>query len=110
MYTVIVTLDVHPDKIDEFIDAIAVNSKASLENEPGCLRFDVHRSTERDNRFYLYEVYRDEEAFTLEHRAAPHYAVWRAASAQFVENGSHTNQFGEPLFPDRIPEAVALAS
>jgi quinol monooxygenase YgiN len=31
------------------------------------------------NTYYFYEVYRDEKALEA-HRAAPHYAVWRAAA------------------------------
>jgi quinol monooxygenase YgiN len=33
----------------------------------------------RINVYYFYEVYRDEKALEA-HRAAPHYAVWRAAA------------------------------
>jgi quinol monooxygenase YgiN len=56
MYTLSVTLDVHPDKVDEFVDAISVNA-AALRDESGCLVFDVHRDVENPTRFYLYEVY-----------------------------------------------------
>lgn len=69
MYTLFVTLDVHPDKVDEFVDAISVNAAASLRDESGCLVFDVHRDVENPTRFYLYEVYTDEDAFRIAHRS-----------------------------------------
>ena len=36
-FTVLVTLDVRPDRIDEFLAAITTNAKASLRDEPGRL-------------------------------------------------------------------------
>ena len=65
MYTLFVTLDVHPDKLDDFVEAIAANAAASLREESGCLAFDVHQDIETPTRFYLYEIYVDEEAFRI---------------------------------------------
>ena len=107
MYTVVVSLKVREDRLDEFLRAIDVNSQASLRDEPGCLRFDVHRQVDDPTRFVLYEIYRDERAFTEEHRAAPHYAAWREAAAVCVEPGGHVNTFATPVFPERIAEALA---
>ena len=54
-------------------------------DEPGCLRFDVHRHTDDDTR----EIYVDQDAFYRDHRAAPHYPAWREVSAACVEPGEH---------------------
>ena len=97
MYTLFVTLDVHPDKLDEFVDAISVNAAASLRDEPGCLVFDVHQDVEDRTRFYLYEVYSDEDAFRVAHRSAPHYARWQEAAKACVVAGSHRNTFARPV-------------
>ena len=97
MYTLFVTLDVHPDKLDEFVDAISVNAAASLRDEPGCLVFDVHQDIEDRTRFYLYEVYSDEDAFRVAHRSAPHYARWQEAAKVCVVQGSHRNTFAQPV-------------
>lgn len=51
----------------------------SERDEPGCARFNVLRDVEDENVYYFYEVYVDKEAVAA-HRAAPHYAVWRAVS------------------------------
>lgn len=104
MYTVIVTLDVIPEHLDDFLAAIRANAHATLREEPGCLRFDVHRSAEDPHRFLLYEIYRDRAAFEVEHRAAPHYAAWRRAAASCIRPGGHVNIFGSPVFPSDIPE------
>jgi (4S)-4-hydroxy-5-phosphonooxypentane-2,3-dione isomerase len=100
-----VSLQVYSDKTEECLSAIHNNARASLRDEPGCLRFDVHRSREDQNRFVLYEIHRDEYAFLQEHRATPHYAEWREAAARCVVEGGHVNTFRTPAFPGDIPEA-----
>ena len=106
MFGLIVTLDVHQDRIPEFLEAIRANSHASLGDEPGCLRFDVHRSAEVENRFHLYELYRDREALEVGHRSAPHYATWRAAVSTCVVPGSQHNVELIPAFPADMPESL----
>ncbi|MFD3486568.1 putative quinol monooxygenase [Streptomyces sp. NPDC058665] len=104
MFTVFVTLTVKPELVDDFLEGIHVNARASLRDEPGCLRFDVHRSTEKANVFHLYEIYADERSFRVSHRRAPHYTAWRAVAERYVEPGGHVNTFGAPAFPDDITE------
>jgi autoinducer 2-degrading protein len=95
MFTVIVTIDVRPDRIGEFLDGIAANARASLRDEPGCLRFDVHRLNEDPNRFLLHEIYTDEQAFYEAHRAAPHYADWLGVVDRCVL--SKSNLYATPI-------------
>lgn len=102
MFTVLVDLTVRPDRIEEFLDGIRTNSRASLRDEPGCLRFDVHRLVDEPHRFVLHEVYADEDAFRIAHREAPHYAAWRDVAASCVVDGGHANTFATPAFPEDI--------
>jgi len=93
MFTVFVTLDVEPDRIDEFAAVISENARLSIENEAGCLVFDVNRSTELPGRFFLYEVYVDESAFVLEHKGSDHFARFVSQSATLVVPGSKRETF-----------------
>ena len=68
---------VKPEQRQRFLDAIEVDALGSERDEPGCARFNVLRDVEDENVYYFYEVYVDKEAVAA-HRAAPHYAVWRA--------------------------------
>lgn len=106
MHVVLVSLEVRPELMEEFLAGIHANALASLRDEPGCLRFDVHRSTEDPHRFVLYEIYHDQTAFTEEHRSAPHYAAWRDVAARCVVPGSHVNTFCTPAFPENVLEAT----
>ena len=79
----IITVDVRPDRIDEFVAGITTNAIASLRDEPGCLAFDVHRDQASGPGSYFYEIYTDEDAFAVAHGSAPHYAVWQAIAATY---------------------------
>ncbi len=70
---------VKPDMRQKFLDAIEVDALGSEQDEPGCVRFNVLQDDADENVYYFYEVYRDEVAVEA-HRAAPHYAVWKAAA------------------------------
>lgn len=108
MFTVIVTLQVRPERIEEFVRGIRANARASLRDEPGCLRFDVHRSSDDAHRFILYEIYADEAALHEAHRAAPHYAQSRETAERCVYPGDHVNTFATPVFPSDVPEFSQL--
>jgi (4S)-4-hydroxy-5-phosphonooxypentane-2,3-dione isomerase len=105
VYTVIVSLQVKPDMVAQFLEVMGENARASRRDEPGCLRFDVHRDNNDLNHFILYELYADERAFAEDHRAAPHYEKWRAGSAELLEPNGQVNTFASPAFPGDLPEA-----
>jgi len=70
---------IKPDQRQRFLDAIEVDALGSERDEPGCARFNVLQDIEDDNVYYFYEVYKDDAAVEA-HRAAPHYAVWKAVA------------------------------
>jgi autoinducer 2-degrading protein len=88
MFTVIVTFDARPERTEEFAAAVEENARLSVEREPGCLVFDVSRSTDVPGRFHLYEIYVDEAAFQLDHKGSEHYADFVTASTPLVVPGS----------------------
>jgi autoinducer 2-degrading protein len=74
-----VKVRVKPDARERFLKAIEVDALGSERDESGCMRFNVLQDARDQNVYYFYEVYRDEAALEA-HRAAPNYAVWRAAA------------------------------
>ena len=79
MIAVWVKVTVLPEKRQEFLDAIEVDALGSERDEAGCIRFNVLQDTTDENVYYFYEVY-ESEAARAEHRAAPHYQVWKNAA------------------------------
>ena len=74
-----VKVRIKPEARERFLKAIEVDAIGSERDEPGCLCFNVLQDRQDANVYYFMEVYRDEAAVEA-HRAAPHYAVWRAAA------------------------------
>ena len=90
MIALVVSLQVQPGRREEFLAAIGENAERSFTDEPGCLHFDVTEDLDDDHHFVFYELYADEAA-VVAHRAAPHFAVWRAAADRCVVPGSQLN-------------------
>ena len=79
MLAIWVKVRVKADQRDKFLKAIEHDALGSEHDEPGCVRFNVLQDEKDQNVYYFYEVYKDQAALEA-HRAAPHYAVWRAAA------------------------------
>lgn len=97
MISLIVSLQVVPGHLDDFVEAIRTNAERSFTDEPGCLSFDVSQDLADDHHFTLYELYADETAVEA-HRSAPHFKVWREAVAEHVVPGSQVNTLARRLF------------
>lgn len=63
---------------------IAQNAAASLEREPGCLRFDVAVDPADPASFFLYEIYRHASDFEA-HLSTPHYLEFDAVTKDVFE-------------------------
>ena len=82
MQVLMVTLKIRPEHREAFIEAMLEDARGSVQNEPGCLRFDVLQDDQEPNTLHLYEVYRDQAALEA-HRQAPHYIRWRNTVADW---------------------------
>lgn len=97
MIALIVTLDVYPERLDDFLAAIKENAERTFTDEAGCRYFDVTQDLKNPTHFIFYELYDDETAIEA-HRAAPHFAKWRQAADVCVVKGSQVNTFCTQLF------------
>src|SRR5215510_9599525 len=79
MLAIWVKVRIKPDQRQRFLKAIEEDALGSERDEPGCLRFNVLQDAQDQNVYYFYEIYKDQAALEA-HRAAPHYAIWRAAA------------------------------
>jgi autoinducer 2-degrading protein len=76
MISLLVTVEVHPDRVDEFISYITEEAADARTKEPGCRRFEVSRSVDQANLFSLTEAYDDLAALEA-HRLTPHFLLFR---------------------------------
>jgi len=77
-----VTVYVKPENVQDFIEATKENHE-NTRKEPGNLRFDVLQSAEDPTRFFLYEVYKSEQAVQA-HKETEHYKKWREKVADWM--------------------------
>ncbi len=97
MYSILVTINVHPEHLDAFQKASLGDAQGSVRDEPGCFRFDINQDAHVPTRFYLYEVYRDEAAFEA-HLQTPHFLKWKETVAPWLD-GEFTKLEMNTLFP-----------
>ena len=70
-----VTVQVKPEHAADFLEIVRYDAEHSEKDEPGCLRFDVLQDRDDPNRFFFYEVYRNEAALEA-HRQTPHFKLY----------------------------------
>ena len=67
-------------RVAEMVTALAEHVRA----EPGNLAFEVHTKAEEPRAYWIYEVYRDDDAFTA-HLAAPYGPPFNAELTELIE-------------------------
>jgi len=83
MYVVTVLFKVKSENQDAFSELVRENARASLANEPACLRFDVCRDPAKPNAIFLYEIYEDKSSFT-DHLKSAHFISFDRAVADMI--------------------------
>ena len=96
MKAIVVKISVKEECIEKFKEITFYNSE-NARKEPGNLRFDVIQSEEEPNLFFLYEIYRSEEAIAY-HRTTEHYNKWAESIADMIEK-PRERWIGVPLCP-----------
>ena len=83
MFVVVVFLEVRPERVESFREAMVRQARRCLELEPGCRQFDVCQVPADPASFVLYEVYADEAAFEA-HASSQHYAEFAPTLRDWV--------------------------
>ncbi len=85
MISLLITVEIAPDTVPDFVKYITEEAADALAHEPGCHRFEVSRSLEQPNVFTLAELYTDQAALDA-HRLTPHFLLFkeRATAGGFI--------------------------
>lgn len=76
-------LTCHNEIIDRFKARLLKHARTTLDNEPGCHRFDVHQEDANPSLFLLIEAYADAAALEI-HRQSAHYKAFREDTKDWV--------------------------
>ncbi len=106
MRVALVTINIKPEFRDRFIEESVLEAQGSVQNEPGCIRFDILQDEQDPNRVYLYEVYRDAAAEEA-HLQTPHFLRWDKATRDWFATPYEIAEC-ETVYPeeaDWVPQA-----
>ena len=56
-------VEIKPDRVDEFVNLCKISQAASPKGEPGCIRLDILTVQGSTNKFIVYEIFDDEDAY-----------------------------------------------
>lgn len=90
-FVLIAELQVKPESVAAFVPLILANAQASVQNEPGCLQFDVTQQADDPSKFLLYEVYTDAAAFAA-HGKQPHTTAFFEKSKDMIVGRARREQ------------------
>ncbi|MYA50388.1 MAG: antibiotic biosynthesis monooxygenase [Chloroflexi bacterium] len=80
MLVLVVSVKVKPGRADDYIAAVQADGEGTHANEEGNFQFSCVRDQNDPDRFFLFEVYKDEAALEA-HRGMPHFLKYREATA-----------------------------
>lgn len=96
MTSLIVTVEVNPAHVDDFIRFITEAASDARTKEPGCRRFEVARLTGQPNVFTLAELY-DDMAALEHHRGTPHFQLFAQRAKELGIIISKISSLGEVI-------------
>ena len=85
MFVVTVNFKIKPDNITAFRSSMKSQAENSLSLESDCLRFDICYDPADDSECFLYEIYRNEDAFKV-HLESDHFKQFDQTVAPWVES------------------------
>lgn len=89
-----------PEDAEELLRVYTELAQAVLDEEPGCLIYQVHQATARHDQVFIYEVYRDQQSLET-HRHTSHYLQMRERVANRILQSELT--LWQPTGPSRFP-------
>lgn len=91
-------INVKPARRQAFLDSSIFEAQSVISEEPGVFQFHVMVDAANPNRFYFYEVFRDEAAIQ-EHRETAVFKSWWNTIQPMLEDDVETIANMRSLFP-----------
>ena len=84
MITRIVRMEFQPENVDQFLEIFHA-SKEQIRHFPGVHHLELHRDLNRQNVFYTYSLWEDENALNAYRKSELFGSVWPRTKALFAE-------------------------
>jgi autoinducer 2-degrading protein len=105
VHVLMVRVDIQQERRDNFLEASIDVTGKTHQNEPGMLiRFDIIQDSTDPNRLFVYEVWRDEQAFNA-HLQAPYYKRFGDTVKNWLVAPPQVLCVGSSVFPPESDKA-----
>jgi autoinducer 2-degrading protein len=98
MYTILVAINVKPEYRDPFIKASTAEAQGSVRGEPELFQFQLLVDESNPNRFYFYEIFRDETAAET-HWETGVFKTWWNTVEEMLDGGTERICTMGTIFP-----------
>ena len=98
MYALFGVINVKPEHIPAFREAIFRTAQDTVNDEPGVFQFHILTDAATPTRFSYFEIFRDEAAAEA-HWETENFTTWRAAVEDMLDREIQLTSTMRPVFP-----------
>ena len=98
MFSIFVAINVKPDYRDTFIEASIGEARGSIQGEAGLFQFQILVDESNPNRFYFFEIFRDENA-AKQHWETDVFKTWWNTVEGMIDGEIETISKMRTIFP-----------
>jgi autoinducer 2-degrading protein len=98
MYSILVAINIKPDYRDAFIEASIAEAKGSVKGEPGIFQFQMAVDEANPNRFYFFEIFKNEAA-AKDHWETEVFKTWWNTVEEMFDGGTERICTMRTIFP-----------
>jgi autoinducer 2-degrading protein len=98
MYAIFGVIDVKPEHVPAFREATIREARGTVNDEPGVFQFHILTDADAPNRFYSFEIFRDEAAAEA-HWGTENVKTWWATVEGMLDGDIQRTCTMQTLFP-----------
>ena len=98
MYAIFGAINVKTEHLNAFREATIREARDTVRDEPGVFQFHILTDAETPNRFYYFEIFRDEDAAEA-HWATETFQTWWATVEDMLDGGTQRISTMRTMFP-----------
>ena len=98
MYSIFVIINVKPEYREAFVEASRLEAQGTVSGEAGVFQFHMLVDEANPNRFYFFEIFRDEQALEA-HWKTDVFQAWRGAVGEMFDGEPERVSTMRTVFP-----------
>ena len=98
MHAIFVVINVKPEHVQTFTEASIVEARGTVGGEPGVFQFHMLTDKSNPNRFYFFEIFRDEAAVEA-HWETENFKIWWNTIEGMLDGEPETISTMRTVFP-----------